>query len=185
MGKTRLEQLSVFLSLILRHNPSAIGIELDSHGYADVKELLQGMEKANKHLAFAELKEIVHTDKKQRYSFDAEETKIRANQGHSIPVDLELAPKEPPEVLYHGTATRFLKSIREQGILAGSRQYVHLSKDQKTAFDVGLRHGIPVILVIDAKRMHTEGIPFYLSENNVWLTKQVGFQYVKETIKTK
>ena len=165
---------SKFLSLILRHRPQEIGITLDQHGWAKVEELLKGAE-----ISMEDLEEIVAADEKQRYSFNEDKTRIRANQGHSIPVDLELDEKEPPEFLYHGTIGKFLASIREQGLQKQKRQYVHLSKDVETAVKVGQRRGKPMVLQIAAGRMRTDGYVFYLSDNGVWLTKEVPASYIK------
>lgn len=174
------DRLSVFISLILRHKPDEIGIVLDEHGWANVKELIAGINNAGRKINMETLEEIVRTDNKGRYSFNEDKTLIRANQGHSIPVDVELEEVIPPSVLYHGTATRFLDNIKQQGIKSMSRLYVHLSKDLETAIKVGNRHGNCAVLVIDTKRMSEDGIKFYLSENGVWLTKYIDWKYVKE-----
>ena len=136
-----LDTLSIFISRVLRHRPEDANIQLDEHGWANVEELLAGINATGRTIDRETLGEIVRTDKKQRYSFGGEGTLIRANQGHSIPVDVELAEQEPPEYLYHGTADRFMESIRRQGILPMSRLYVHLSQDMETARKVGGRHG--------------------------------------------
>jgi len=179
---SNLTEKSKFLSLILRHKPEAIGITLDNHGWADVNELIEGMNKHATSMNMSMLEEIVRTDSKQRYSFNDDKTKIRANQGHSIKVDVELEEKEPPAILYHGTATRFLGSITKQGLLPMSRLYVHLSKDMETATKVGTRHGSPIILEVDAEKMYRDGYKFYLSDNDVWLTEKVPPQYLIDTI---
>lgn len=124
------------------------------------------------------LEEIVSTDNKQRYSFNDDKTLIRANQGHSIPVDVELKKAVPPEVLYHGTGEKYVTSINKEGLIPKSRLYVHLSKDEETALNVGKRHGRPVIYKVDAKRMTEEGYEFFLSVNGVWLTKAVPKEYL-------
>ena len=175
MGK--FDKLSVFISLVLRHNPGAANITVDEHGWADVEELLAGVNGAGWEIDRRILEEIVRTDNKQRYSFNEDRTLIRANQGHSIPVDVELKEQEPPEILYHGTADRFLDAIEREGIKPMSRLYVHLSKDADTAFKVGKRHGTPVVLKIHSGEMYRAGQEFYLSENGVWLTKQVDVMY--------
>lgn len=177
MGK--LEKLSVFISLVLRHKPDAAGIQLDEHGWANVDELINGINNTGRNINMDMLEEIVRTDNKQRYSFNDNKTLIRANQGHSIPVDVELEEKEPPEILYHGTASRFLYPIMRDGLKPMSRLYVHLSKDVDTAIKVGKRHGKPVVLKIDAKKMYEDGIKFYLSQNGVWLTKYVDIRYME------
>lgn len=168
---------SKFLSLVLRHKPEEIGITLDKHGWADVKDILRGVG-----LTSEELKHIVDTDEKMRYSFNEDGTKIRANQGHSVNVDVELTEMVPPNTLYHGTAIKFINSIMEYGLIKGSRQYVHLSKDVKTAIKVGKRHGDPVVLMVDCAAMAEDGYKFYLSANGVWLTNSVPVKYIKEQI---
>lgn len=178
MSKT--DKLSVFISLILRHQPGAAGIQLDEHGWADVSELIAGINAAGRTIDMEILEEIVRTDEKGRYSFNEDKTLIRANQGHSIPVDVELQEKMPPEFLYHGTAERFLESILAQGLKPMSRLYVHLSKDTETAVKVGKRHGKPVVLKVRSGEMHRAGFKFYLSENGVWLVSHVPVNYLEE-----
>ena len=173
-----LDSMSKFISLILRHQPEIIGITLDEHGWAEVDELIAGVSKTRP-LTMEMLEEIVRTDSKQRYSFSGDKRLIRANQGHSVKVDVELPEVIPPELLYHGTAERFLPSIMEQGLLPISRLYVHLSKDEQTAVKVGSRHGKPVVLAVDAGQMTRDGHTFWLSVNGVWLTKAVPVQYLK------
>lgn len=169
---------SRFLALVLRHKPEEAGITLDEHGWANVDELVKGI--AARHPFNMEmLEEIVATDSKSRYSFNEDHTLIRANQGHSVDVDVELVPKDPPEVLYHGTAQRFLDSILEQGLLPKGRLYVHLSSDAETAFKVGRRHGSPVVLKVDAGAMREGGFEFFLSKNGIWLTKHVPAEYLE------
>lgn len=168
----QLTRISRFLSLILRHDPGAAGITLDEHGWADVDELISKVSKTMP-LDMETLEEIVRTDGKQRYSFNADKTLIRANQGHSIPVDVELPQADPPEILYHGTAERFTASIEREGLRPMSRLYVHLSKDAETAEKVGSRHGKPVIYEVRAGEMKRRGSQFWLSVNGVWLTKAV------------
>ena len=174
-----LTRTSKFISLILRHKPETIGITLDEHGWADVRELIDGINAVpGHHLDMESLKEIVRTDEKQRYSFDEDETLIRANQGHSIPVDVELQEAVPPEVLYHGTGEKYVPSIEAQGLLPKSRLYVHLSADTETARKVGQRHGRPVIYTVNCAAMVKDGYKFYLSANRVWLTKKVPAHYL-------
>lgn len=170
---------SKYISYILRHKPEAIGITLDEHGWANVDELIAGVGKTHP-LTFDELERIVQTDEKQRYSFNDDKTLIRANQGHSIPVDVELPEKQPPVVLYHGTGEKYVASIDEKGILPKSRLYVHLSADTVTAKKVGARHGKLVIYEIDAEKMAADGYRFYLSVNGVWLTEKVPVKYLKK-----
>ena len=174
-----LNKTSKFISLILRHRPEVIGIELDEHGWADVGELIAGVAKSRP-FDMEMLEEIVRTDSKQRYSFNEDRTLIRANQGHSIPVDVELERKEPPEVLYHGTGEKFVSSIDRQGLIPKSRLYVHLSPDEATAQNVGRRHGKPVIYEVMAGEMARDGKAFFLSVNGVWLTKAVPAEYLKK-----
>lgn len=177
MPKHKNDKLSVFISLILRHKPETIGISLDEHGWADVRELLDGVNRAGRQIDFGMLEEIVRADEKGRYSFNNNRTMIRANQGHSIPVDVELEEKRPPELLYHGTAQRFMDSVMKQGLKPMSRLYVHLSKDAGTAAKVGKRHGSPRVLTVRAGDMKKDGYRFYESANGVWLTKQVPPEY--------
>ena len=172
-----LDKLSKFISLVLRHKPDAAGITLDEHGWANVDELLAGVNHSGRKINMEILEEIVKTDSKQRYSFNQDKTLIRANQGHSVLVDVELKEQEPPEFLYHGTAARFLKSIEAEGLKPMSRLYVHLSNDVETALTVGKRHGEAVLLKIYSGDMYKNGEKFYLSENGVWLTKAVDAKY--------
>ncbi len=176
MGKS--DRLSVFISLVLRHQPDAAGIRLDENGWSNVDELIEGINNTGRKINIDILEEIVRTDNKQRYSFNQDKTLIRANQGHSIPVDVELEEKQPPQYLYHGTADRFLAAIMSEGLKPMSRLYVHLSKDEETAVKVGKRHGKPVVLKIKAEEMWKDGIKFYRSQNGVWLTKYVDKKYI-------
>lgn len=174
-----LTQTSKFISLILRHKPETIGISLDEHGWAKVDELIAGVAKTRE-FNMEMLREIVRTDSKQRYSFNEDETLIRANQGHSISVDVELEEAEPPEELWHGTGEKFVLSIDVQGLLPKSRLYVHLSKDKDTAVKVGQRHGKSVLYIVKAGEMYCDGYKFYLSKNGVWLTKEVPIKYLQK-----
>lgn len=171
------QKTSKYISLILRHQPEVIGITLDEHGWADTEALIEGVNRTHP-ITREILEEIVRTDEKQRYSFNEDHTRIRANQGHSIPVDVELREEEPPEILYHGTGEKFTASIESQGLIPKSRLYVHLSKDRETAVRVGQRHGKPVVYAVDAGTMYRDGHPFYLSANGVWLVKKVPVQYL-------
>lgn len=173
MGTNR---TSKFIALILRHDPAAAGITLDPQGWAVVDDLLRGA-KINRD----ELDEIVRTDNKGRYSYNESGTKIRANQGHSVNVNLGFVPVQPPSVLYHGTASRFIEAIMREGLTPQTRQHVHLSADFATAVTVGGRHGRPIVLIVDAEKMYNEDVEFYRSENGVWLTKAVPAKYIKET----
>ncbi len=177
MDKTKKKRMGKYLSLILRHSPEKIGLELDNAGWASVDELLSGLAQKGRRLSFEGLREIVETNDKQRYRFNADMTRIRANQGHSIKLDLNLEMAEPPEVLYHGTATRFMADINQQGLQKRNRHHVHLSADKATAENVGGRHGKVVILAVAAGAMHRAGFEFYCSENKVWLTDHVPPSY--------
>jgi putative RNA 2'-phosphotransferase len=174
-----LVKISKFLSLVLRHKPDEIGLTLDENGWADVEDLLARANRAGVPLTRPLLKQVVETNDKKRFAFNADESRLRASQGHSVAVDLGLTPQPPPEVLYHGTATRFIGSIRKDGLLSGSRQHVHLSLDEPTAIKVGKRHGKPVVLVIQSGAMHRDGLQFFLSANNVWLTEKVAVKYIE------
>ncbi len=173
-----LVQLSRFLSYVLRHNPGAIGLQLDSHGWADVEALLAAAARAGKQMDEDTLREVVASNDKQRFVLSEDGKRIRASHGHSIPVDLGLNPVRPPDILYHGTAKRRLPAIREKGLLRGRRQFVHLSPDRQTAVKVGRRHGKAVVLRIRAREMHDDGFQFYLSQSGVWLTRHVPVKYI-------
>ena len=174
-----LKETSKYISLILRHKPETIGITLDEHGWANVNELISGIAKTHE-MNMDILEEIVASDEKQRYSFNEDKTLIRANQGHSIPVDVELEETVPPEILWHGTGEKYSASIDEQGLIPKSRLYVHLSKDEETATKVGLRHGKLVMYKVHSREMQKDGYKFYLSKNGVWLTKEVPVKYLEK-----
>ncbi|MDR2954317.1 MAG: RNA 2'-phosphotransferase [Prevotella sp.] len=180
MNEQHKKRIGKFLSLVLRHEPQKIGIRLDENGWADVQELIQKCAMHRVNFTMAELEEIVATNDKKRYSFNEDKTRIRANQGHSIEIDLTLSPVEPPEFLYHGTADRFYTSMMSEGIKKMSRQHVHLSKDKETAHKVGSRHGRPIILTILAKQMYHDGIEFFQSDNEVWLTDFIDPKYISK-----
>ncbi len=169
---------SKFLSLVLRHQPEAIGLALDPQGWADIDELLARAAEHGTVLTRAALLEIVALNDKKRFALDASATRIRANQGHSISVDLALVPKAPPPLLFHGTATRFVDAIRAKGLVAGARQHVHLSASEKTATQVGSRYGKPALLLVHAAAMQRDGVVFYESANGVWLTHEVPVAYI-------
>ena len=173
-----LTAISRYISLILRHNPEVIGITLNEHGWADVNALIRGI-RGTREPAFSKelLDEIVRTDSKQRYAYNEDHTLIRASQGHSIPVDVELTQAMPPELLWHGTGEKYTASIEKTGLIPKSRLYVHLSKDMDTAIAVGTRHGKPVVYQVSAGRMARAGYAFYLSANGVWLTKEVPTEF--------
>ncbi len=174
-----LNKTSRFISMILRHKPGVIGITLDEHGWANVSELVEGVNKVHP-LDMETLEEIVRTNEKQRFSFNEDKTKIRANQGHTIPVDVELEEKDPPEVLYHGTGEKYVESIDSTGLEPRQRLYVHLSTDKEMAAKVGQRHGKPVVYRVNSGQMAKNGYVFYLSVNGVWLTKAVPVQYLEK-----
>ena len=172
-------QISKLISLVLRHHPEKLGLTLDAHGWADTKALIDAIN-AIQPFDMEQLENIVRTDPKQRYAFSPDKTHIRANQGHSIPVDLDLAPRTPPAILWHGTGERFVSAIMREGLKPMGRQYVHLSADPETAVKVGRRHGRPVLFTVDAARMVSDGLLFYCSENAVWLTDAVPVKYLKK-----
>jgi putative RNA 2'-phosphotransferase len=177
MDKT-LVKTSKFLSLVLRHEPEAIGLKLDEQGWADVQDLIDRMRQKNHAIDLAVLTKVVESNDKQRFSFNDDRTRIRANQGHSIEIDLALNPLKPPDVLYHGTAIRFLEAIRQKGLVKGARRHVHLSADEQTASKVGQRHGKPVVLVVRSGAMHSAAIQFFRAANGVWLTEHVPNGYI-------
>jgi len=170
---------SKFLSLVLRHEPSAAGVILDPSGWVDVEQLLAGCCSHGVSLTRAELEEVVRSSDKQRFAFSEDGARIRANQGHSVAVDLQYEPAVPPDLLYHGTATRFLDAIRAEGLKKMDRHHVHLSPDEKTATAVGQRHGKVVVLTILSSRMNTTGHTFYRSANGVWLTEAVPVDFIQ------
>jgi len=171
-------RLSKFLSLVLRHQPELVGISLDEQGWTDVKTLLEKMRQSESTFTFDALKHIVDTSPKKRFAFNSTLDKIRANQGHSVEVELGYAAASPPELLYHGTALRNLESIMAKGLEKRDRHHVHLSGDTETALKVGQRHGKPVILQVHAARMASNGFTFFLSDNGVWLTDHVPAEYI-------
>jgi putative RNA 2'-phosphotransferase len=179
MDEKRLVRLSKFISKHLRHEPDALGLTLQVGGWVPIKDLLRGAEARGVKFSFDELREVVITNDKQRYSFDETGTLIRANQGHSTPVDLQLESAEPPAVLYHGTGAQSVKPIMELGLLPMARHHVHLSMDVETALKVGARHGKPTVLVVDAAQMHEQGTMFFRSDNGVWLTAEVPPRFLK------
>jgi putative RNA 2'-phosphotransferase len=170
--------ISKFLSLVLRHKPDELGIKLDIEGWTNVDILLSTMQEKGINIDFESLSYLVDTNNKSRFAFSEDLTKIRANQGHSVEVNLNYEPTIPPEILFHGTASRFLESIKEIGLNKQSRLHVHLSSNEETALKVGQRHGKPIILKIKAIEMYNNGFIFYLSENNVWLTNDIPLKYI-------
>lgn len=171
---------SKFLSLVLRHQPELIGLELEDNGWASVDKLIAKANKYGVQLDLNTLQHIVVTNSKKRFSLSDDLSKIRANQGHSVEVDLGYIAQVPPEILYHGTAIQNFESILQSGIEKRDRHHVHLSYDVETAIKVGQRHGKPLIFEVDAAQMHIDNFHFYLSENGVWLTDYVPSKYLKQ-----
>jgi len=172
-------KVSKLMSLVLRHKPETIGISLDENGWVDINEFINGI----RNNGFPDFNDIylfyiVENNDKKRFKISDNGLRIRASQGHSIDIELNLVEKIPPIILYHGTADRFLDSIKNNGLISMNRQYVHLSYDKDTAINVGKRHGNPVILIIKSLEMYKEGYKFYLSDNNVWLTKKVPKEFI-------
>jgi putative RNA 2'-phosphotransferase len=175
MTEQQRTKISKRLSYILRHAPDSVGLTLDENGWASVHDL---MSKFGSPLSIESLNEVVETNEKKRFAFNDDLTKIRASQGHSIEIDLAYQPTSPPEFLFHGTATRFLDSIKKEGLLKGSRHHVHLSLDAVTARKVGSRHGSPFILTVKSRDMYEAGYAFFVSENDVWLTEHVPTRFI-------
>ena len=178
MNTKDIKHKSKFLSLVLRHKPEVIDLTLDENGWADIKELITKASAKDVILSQEIIKVVIETNDKQRFTNNDDKSKIRANQGHSIKIDIDLESVEPPSLLYHGTAKRNIDSILEKGIDKRNRQHVHLSNEIETAKNVGSRHGKPIILIIDASQMQRDGIKFYLSKNKVWLTEFVDAKYI-------
>ncbi|BAY29527.1 phosphotransferase KptA/Tpt1 [Nostoc carneum NIES-2107] len=179
MNDSRLIKVSKFLSKHLRHKPADIGIKLAPGGWVEINELITACAKNKFPITRQELQLVVESNDKQRFSFDSTGTLIRANQGHSVEVDLQLEPVVPPDVLYHGTAKQSVESILQTGLSKMSRHHVHLSKDIATAKNVGARHGKPVVFAVDADAMHQAGYIFYCSDNGVWLVDNVPSEYLQ------
>lgn len=179
MDPTQLDELSRYLSYVLRHEPQTIGLQLEKDGWADIDSLIAGAGRDGRAIDLSMIRAVVETSPKKRFALSDDFQRIRAVQGHTTSTVQRTYPEAiPPDLLYHGTATRFLASIREQGLKAGLRHHVHLSLDLTTATAVGKRHGKPVVLVIRALRMHQNGFKFFLSENNVWLTNAVPPEFI-------
>jgi putative RNA 2'-phosphotransferase len=179
MNEKRLIKVSKYLSKHLRHQPERLGLTLETGGWVKVEDLLQACAKNNFPVSPDELKEVVEKNDKKRFSFDASGAKIRANQGHSVRVDLQLKPQTPPARLFHGTAERNAPMIREHGLLKMGRHHVHLSADAETARKVGARYGKPLIFEIDTMAMLAGGFEFFVSENGVWLVETVPPEFLK------
>jgi len=178
MAKTEV-QMSKFLSLVLRHKPETIGIQLDSNGWTDVDILIKQSNRYGMKFNKEMLKHIVETNAKKRFTFNESFDKIRASQGHSVDIELGYINREPPEILYHGTGNSSVQSILETGIEKKNRQHVHLSSDIETAVKVGKRHGKPYVFKVLAGKMYTDQFEFFLSDNGVWLTDNVPAKYLK------
>lgn len=177
-------QLSKFLSFVLRHKPDAIGLTLDPQGWSSIDALIAKAHAAGTPFDHDDLRRIVETSDKKRFSISDDGLRIRAAQGHSVAVELGLPCREPPPVLYHGTATRFVESILATGLKPQARLQVHLSADEATAHRVGQRHGKPFIFKVDALRMHAQGFRFHLADNGVWLTDQVPPEFLAPSTST-
>ncbi|MCP4132212.1 MAG: RNA 2'-phosphotransferase [bacterium] len=178
MDEKELVRISKFLSLVLRHKPGVINIELDENGWTSTADLIEKINKQKMPFDIEKLKVVVEKNSKKRFSFNEDLSKIRANQGHSLDVDLDLEPVVPPEILYHGTATRFAENIKIEGLKKKSRHHVHLSAVYETAVNVGSRHGKVIVLKIKSGDMHKQGDAFYLSKNGVWLTDEVAPEFI-------
>lgn len=180
-SEQKLVQTSKFLSLVLRHQPELVGLALDREGWVGIDALIAGAAKQRRHLNRELILAVVANDNKKRFSLSGDGLRIRAAQGHSTAsVAISYTPLTPPATLYHGTATRFLESIRTQGLKPGSRHYVHLSQDLETAQRVGARHGRPVVLTVAAETMHAQGFAFFQADNGVWLTAAVPPEFFRE-----
>ncbi|MCH8617878.1 RNA 2'-phosphotransferase [Undibacterium sp. TS12] len=175
---TNKKDFSKFLSFVLRHQPETIGIKLDEHGWTDIQILIKNARARGKHMTLEAIQEAVRISDKQRFAISEDGLRIRANQGHSVKVDLALPVVTPPDILFHGTASRFMQSIMKEGLRPGSRHHVHLSATLQTAITVGARHGVPIVLRVMAREMHEAGHKFFLSANGVWLCDQVPPRYL-------
>jgi putative RNA 2'-phosphotransferase len=178
MNEKITKDTSKFLSLVLRHAPEKIALTLDENGWANVNELITQCNKFHKKLNLELLEYVVENNDKKRFAFTENKTMIRASQGHSITVDLDIEAVIPPDFLYHGTVNKFIEAIKKEGLQKISRQHVHLSQEKETAVKVGSRKGKPIILIVNSKQMHEDGFIFYLSENKVWLTAEVPTKYI-------
>lgn len=173
-------KISKRLSLILRHDPDSVGLNLDESGWAEVKELITALNNKGIDLDEDRLKSIVFNNPKKRFEFDVSGQKIRARQGHSINVDLGYSPSQPPDKLYHGTPSKFLESIKNEGLKKQQRHHVHMSEDIPLMIEVARRRGIPRLLEINAKEMSADGYQFYRTDNDVWLCENIPSKYLKE-----
>ncbi|UYZ85574.1 RNA 2'-phosphotransferase [Entomomonas sp. E2T0] len=181
MDNKQEEKISKLLSYILRHKPEEYNLTLDNQGWVIIHDLLESLAKDQQPITRQQLNYLVENNDKKRFTISDDGLRIRAAQGHSTKkVTIEYVPQQPPNTLFHGTATRFLDTIKQQGLLAGSRQYVHLSTDTETAHSVAIRHGQPVILKINSAEMYQQGYHFYLADNGVWLTEHVPVTYIND-----
>lgn len=176
--QSRLVRVSKFLSLVLRHQPERIGIELDEAGWVPVSELIEACRAHGFRITREELETVLRENDKRRFALSEDGERIRASQGHSVRVELGYAPLVPPALLYHGTAAHLVASIKERGLVRARRHHVHLSADAATAAKVGARRGKPLVIEVESGRMHADGYEFYLSDNGVWLTEYVPPKYL-------
>lgn len=179
MTTQEIKKISKFISYVLRHAPEKLKLEMDENGWVNTEELVQKLNNKTPNFNMKNLETVVEENNKKRFAFNSDKSKIRANQGHSIKIDLAYEPTEPPEFLYHGTAIRNIESIKNQGLIKGNRHHVHLSADKATALNVGQRHGKPVILIIETKKMHEAGHEFFISENQVWLAEVIPAEFIR------
>lgn len=177
--KNQITKISKRLSYLLRHHPEEIHLEMDAQGWVNKEQLLENYSQHYEYLSEELLEKVVAENDKKRFEFNEDSSHIRASQGHSIEVDLAYEAQEPPEFLFHGTASRFANKIRQEGLIRQNRNHVHLSKDEETAKNVGTRHGVPVILTVKAKEMYEAGFKFFLSTNGVWLAEEVPVKYLQ------
>lgn len=179
MNNSSVKKISKYLSWVLRHSPDKIGIKLDTNGWVAIEELLKASQNHNFPITQIELNEVVEKNDKKRFSLDSSNTLIRANQGHSLTVDLQLEARKPPDMLYHGTGNHLIDLIKQTGLQKMSRHHVHLSQDINTAINVGKRKGKPAVFTVDASGMYKDDYKFYFSANHVWLVDEVPSQYLQ------
>lgn len=181
MSSDNLKSISKFLSYVLRHHPGAIGLEIDRQGWAHLPSLIEKAREDGRDISWETIEQVMEKSGKQRFRISEDGSYIRAGYGHSIDVELDLDPQQPPEILYHGTARRHVASIRSEGLHSGGRKLVHLSASKSDAMDVGGRHGKPQMLIIQARRMYSQGHPFYQSDSepSIWLVDAVPAQFIE------
>lgn len=181
MMRKQRDDLSKYLSYLLRHEPQSIGLQLDDQGWADLDDLIEQSSRHGRPISRDDILEVVATSDKKRFTLSDDNRRIRAAQGHTTKsVQLEYPQSTPPEHLYHGTASRFLDSIQAHGLVPGERHHVHLTASPATALETGKRYGKPVLLRIAARKMHEQGVRFYLTENEVWLCTEVPWAFIEE-----